>query len=76
MMQRDAAPGRRGGGGSAAPVRRDTQPFYLIPINYVRQRADRSGGDRYLGMVEAAGSNPARSMFAVLDVLLATVGYR
>jgi hypothetical protein len=29
---------------------------------HCRKRADRSGVDRYLGMVEAAGSIPARSI--------------
>ncbi len=35
--------------------------IYVISINLIR-RAGRSVGDRYLGMVEAAGSIPARSI--------------
>ncbi len=35
--------------------------IYVISLNLIR-RAGRSVGDRYLGMVEAAGSIPARSI--------------
>ncbi len=37
-------------------------PIYIRNFNLIG-RAGRSVGDRYLGMVEAAGSIPARSIF-------------
>ena len=42
--------------------------IYGRSYNLIR-RAGRSVGDRYLGMVEAAGSIPARSIIIIFQIL-------